>query len=148
MMLTDNVSTMDQALAPIMVRFSQDFSGLRAEVSAISNKISIFERATTDTATVAATEGLLNALQEVQTRAEAIKTELGDWIAMLNGGLALNVSAAVHDTLSGQLEAYNKLITEMAVAMNGPGTLDNTLDLIQIQASMNDSYNSLKKGSA
>jgi hypothetical protein len=91
MMLTDNVSTMDQALAPIMVRFSQYFSGLRAEFSAISNKISIFERATTDTATVAATEGLLNALQEVQTRAEAIKTELGDWIAMLNGGLALNV---------------------------------------------------------
>jgi hypothetical protein len=54
----------------------------------------------------------------------------------------------VHDTLSGQLEAYNKLITEMAVAMNGPGTLDNTLDLIQLQASMNDSYNSWKKGSA
>jgi uncharacterized small protein (DUF1192 family) len=128
-----------------MVKFSQDFAGLQAEVSAMSDKISIFEQATTDNATVATTEGLLNTLQEVQARAEAIKTELGDRIATLNGELALSVSAAVQDTLSGQSEAYNKLITEMSAAMNGLGTSDNTLDLIQIQASMNDSYKELEK---
>jgi len=143
--LTDNVSTMDQALAPIMVKFSQDFAGLQAEVTAMSDKISIFKQATTDNASVATTEGLLSTLEDVQARAEAINIELGDRIATLNGELALNVSAAVQDTLSGQSEAYNKLITEMSAAMNGLGTSDNTLDLIQIQASMNDSYKELEK---
>ncbi|AGI74736.1 hypothetical protein OA238_118p0400 (plasmid) [Octadecabacter arcticus 238] len=143
--LTENVSTMDQTLGPVMESLRQDYAGLQAEVSAMSEKFSGLEQVITDIATISETVGLLDTLEDAQTRAEAIKTELGDRIATLNGELALNVSAAVQDTLSGQADAYNKLITEMSAVMNGLGTSDNPQDFTQIQASMNDRFKELNE---
>ena len=141
--LTENVSTMDQTFTPVMERLQQNFAELQAEITAVSEKISIFEQVKTDILSVLEAVELLDTLEDAQTRSEAIKTELGDRIATLNGELALNVSTAVQDTLSGQADAYNKLINEMSVVLNELGTSDNSQDLLRIQASMNGKFQKL-----
>ena len=150
--LTENVSTMDQTFTPVMERLQQSFAELQAEITAVSEKISIFEQVKTDilqvkTDILSVSEAveLLDTLEDAQTRSEAIKTELGDRIATLNGELALNVSAAVQDTLSGQADAYNKLINEMTVVLNELGTSGNSQDLLRIQASMNGKFQALNE---
>jgi hypothetical protein len=143
--MTENVSTIDQTLAPVIATLRQDFAGLQAEISVISEVISSFEQVTTEITTIAETVGLLGTLEEAQARAEYIKTELGDRVATLNGELALNVSTAVQDTLSGQADAYNKLINEMSVVLNELGTSGNSQDLLRIQASMNGRFQALNE---
>jgi hypothetical protein len=144
--LTENVSAIDQTFTPVMnvmEGLHQNLAELQAEVTAVSEKISLFEQVKTDILNISGTIELLDTLEEAQTRSEAIKTELGDRIATLNGELALNVSTAVQDTLSGQADAYNKLINEMSVVLNELGTSDNSQDLLRIQASMNGKFQKL-----
>ena len=146
--LTENVSTMDQTFAPVMnvmERLHQNFAELQAEVTAVSDKISLFEQVKAGILSVSEAVELLDTREEAQTRSDAIKTELGDRIATLNGELALNVSTAVQDTLSGQADAYNKLINEMSVVLNELGTSGNSQDLLRIQASMNGKFQALNE---
>jgi hypothetical protein len=143
--MTENVSTIDQTLAPVIATLRQDFTGLQAEISAIPGMLLGFEQATIDITNVAKTVGLLDTVEDAQVRAEYIKTELGDRIATLNGELALNVSTAVQDTLSGQADAYNILITEMSAAMNELVTSDNPQDLTQMQTSINNRFKELNE---
>lgn len=146
--LTENVSTMDQTFAPVMIvmeRLNQDFAKLQADVTAVSEKFSLLEQVKADILSVSEAVELLDSLEEAQTRSEAIKTEIGDRIATLNGELALNVSTAVQDTLSGQADAYNKLINEMSTVLNELGTSGNSQDLLRIQASMNGRFQELNE---
>lgn len=140
--LAENVSTMDEKLAPIVAIDSQ-MAQLRGELTSLNESVSAVAQALDDTSAfkadlTAMTEMLsaLDTLENAQMRSDAVQQEIGDRIATLNGELAMNVSTVMRDTFAAQSDAFAEMITSMSQAADGAGNSANAEEFVKIKEQM------------
>nr|WP_213394348.1 hypothetical protein [Yoonia sp.] len=140
--LAENVSTMDEKLAPIVAIDSQ-MAQLRGELTSLNESVSAVAQALDDTSAfkadlTAMTEMLsaLDTLENAQMRSDAVQQEIGDRIATLNGELAMNVSTVMRDTFAAQSDAFAEMITSMSQAADATGNSANTEEFAKIKEQM------------
>jgi type IV secretory pathway VirB2 component (pilin) len=145
--LVENISNMDQKLAPIlaldaqMLRLSEDFLVL-SNASQNSDSIIALQNEVASMGEILIT---LDTLEMAQARTEAMQEVLGDRIATLNGELAMNVSASMQNMLSSQSEAYATLAENFSTAVDQISNTTNTEEIAKIQAQMEDRVEALNK---
>ena len=136
--LVENISNMDQKLAPIlalddqMLRLSEDFLAL-SNASISSDSMIDLQGEVTSMREMLIT---FDTLEMAQARTEAMQEVLGDRIATLNGELAMNVTASMQDILSSQSEAYATLAENFSTAVETISNTTNTEELDEIQEQM------------
>ena len=136
--LVENISNMDQKLAPIlalddqMLRLSEDFLAL-SNASISSDSMIDLQGEVTSMREMLIT---FDTLEMAQARTEAMQEVLGDRIATLNGELAINVTASMQDILSSQSEAYATLAENFSTAVETISNTTNTEELDEIQEQM------------
>jgi prefoldin subunit 5 len=140
--LAENVSTMDEKLAPIVAIDSQ-MAQLRGEFTSLNESVSAVAQALDDTSAfkadlTAMTEMLsaLDTLENAQMRSDAVQQEIGDRIATLNGELAVNVSTVMRDTFAAQSDAFAEMITSMSQAADATGNSANAEEFVKIKEQM------------
>ena len=140
--LAENVSTMDEKLAPIVAIDSQ-MAQLRGELTSLNESVSAVAQALDDTSAfkadlTAMTEMLsaLDTLEDAQMRSDAVQQEIGDRIATLNGELAMNVSTVMRDTFAAQSDAFAEMITSMSQAADATGNSANAEEFVKIKEQM------------
>jgi len=140
--LAENVSTMDEKLVPIVTLDSQ-MGQLRNELTALSERVSVAAQALDETSEMkvnltAMTETLaaLDTLENAQIRSDAVKQEIGDRIATLNGELAVNVSTVMRDTFAAQSDAFAEMITNLSQAADATGNSAGAEELVKIKEQM------------
>ena len=140
--LAENVSTMDEKLAPIVAIDSQ-MAQLRGELTSLNESVSAVAQALDDTSAfkadlTAMTEMLsaLDTLENAQMRSDAVQQEIGDRIATLNGELAVNVSTVMRDTFAAQSDAFAEIITSMSQAADATGNSANAEEFVKIKEQM------------
>ena len=140
--LAENVSTMDEKLAPIVAIDSQ-MAQLRGELTSLNESVSAVAQALDDTsafkADLTAMTEILSALDTVenaQMRSDAVQQEIGDRIATLNGELAVNVSTVMRDTFAAQSDAFAEMITSMSQAADATGNSANAEEFVKIKEQM------------
>jgi len=140
--LAENVSTMDEKLAPIVAIDSQ-MAQLRGEFTSLNESVSAVAQALDDTSAfkadlTAMTEMLsaLDTLENAQMRSDAAQQEIGDRIATLNGELAVNVSTVMRDTFAAQSDAFAEMITSMSQAADATGNSANAEEFVKIKEQM------------
>ena len=140
--LAENVSTMDEKLAPIVAIDSQ-MAQLRGELTSLNESVSAVAQALDDTsafkADLTAMTEILSALDTVenaQMRSDAAQQEIGDRIATLNGELAVNVSTVMRDTFAAQSDAFAEMITSMSQAADATGNSANAEEFVKIKEQM------------
>ncbi|MBR2573964.1 MAG: hypothetical protein IKE14_06510 [Loktanella sp.] len=140
--LAENVSTMDEKLVPIVTLDSQ-MGQLRNELTALSERVSVAAQALDETSEMKAdltamTETLaaLDTLENAQIRSDAVKQEIGDRIATLNGELAVNVSTVMRDTFAAQSDAFAEMITNLSQAADATGNSAGAEELVKIKEQM------------
>ena len=140
--LAENVSTMDEKLAPIVAIDSQ-MAQLRGELTSLNESVSAVAQALDDTSAfkadlTAMTEMLsaLDTLENAQMRSDAVQQEIGDRIATLNGELAVNVSTVMRDTFAAQSDAFAEMITSMSQAADATGNSANAEEFVKIKEQM------------
>ena len=140
--LAENVSTMDEKLAPIVAIDSQ-MAQLRGELTSLNESVSAAAQALDDTSAfkadlTAMTEMLsaLDTLENAQMRSDAAQQEIGDRIATLNGELAVNVSTVMRDTFAAQSDAFAEMITSMSQAADATGNSANAEEFVKIKEQM------------
>lgn len=140
--LAENVSTMDEKLAPIVAIDSQ-MAQLRGELTSLNESVSAVAQALDDTSAfkadlTAMTEMLsaLDTLENAQMRSDAVQQEIGDRIATLNGELAMNVSTVMRDTFAAQSDAFAEMITSMSQAADATGNSANAEEFVKIKEQM------------
>lgn len=140
--LAENVSTMDEKLAPVVAIDSQ-MAQLRGELTSLNESVSAVAQALDDTSAIKAdltamTEMLsaLDTLENAQMRSDAVQQEIGDRIATLNGELAMNVSTVMRDTFAAQSDAFAEMITSMSQAADGTGNSANAEEFVKIKEQM------------
>lgn len=140
--LAENVSTMDEKLAPIVAIDSQ-MAQLRGELTSLNESVSAVAQALDDTSAfkadlTAMTEMLsaLDTLENAQMRSDAVQQEIGNRIATLNGELAMNVSTVMRDTFAAQSDAFAEMITSMSQAADATGNSANAEEFVKIKEQM------------
>lgn len=140
--LAENVSTMDEKLVPIVTLDSQ-MGQLRNELTALSERVSVAAQSLDETSEMKAdltamTETLaaLDTLENAQIRSDAVKQEIGDRIATLNGELAVNVSTVMRDTFAAQSDAFAEMITNLSQAADATGNSAGAEELVKIKEQM------------
>jgi prefoldin subunit 5 len=140
--LAENVSTMDEKLAPIVAIDSQ-MAQLRGELTSLNESVSAVAQALDDTSAfkadlTAMTEMLsaLDTLENAQMRSDAVQQQIGDRIATLNGELAMNVSTVMRDTFAAQSDAFAEMITSMSQAADATGNSANAEEFVKIKEQM------------
>ena len=140
--LAENVSTMDEKLAPIVAIDSQ-MAQLRGELTSLNESVSAVAQALDDTSAfkadlTAMTEMLsaLDTLENAQMRSDAVQQEIGDRIATLNGELAMNVATVMRDTFAAQSDAFAEMITSMSQAADATGNSANAEEFVKIKEQM------------
>ena len=140
--LAENVSTMDEKLAPIVAIDSQ-MAQLRGELTSLNESVSAVAQALDDTSAfkadlTAMTEMLsaLDTLENAQMRSDAAQQEIGDRIATLNGELAVNVSTVMRDTFAAQSDAFAEMITSISQAADATGNSANAEEFVKIKEQM------------
>ena len=140
--LAENVSTMDEKLAPIVAIDSQ-MAQLRGELTSLNESVSAVAQALDDTSAfkadlTAMTEMLsaLDTLENAQMRSDAVQQGIGDRIATLNGELAMNVSTVMRDTFAAQSDAFAEMITSMSQAADATGNSANAEEFVKIKEQM------------
>ena len=140
--LAENVSTMDEKLAPIVAIDSQ-MAQLRGELTSLNESVSAVAQALDDTsafkADLTAMKEMLSALdtlENAQMRSDAVQQEIGDRIATLNGELAMNVSTVMRDTFAAQSDAFAEMITSMSQAADATGNSANAEEFVKIKEQM------------
>lgn len=140
--LAENVSTMDEKLAPIVAIDSQ-MAQLRGELTSLNESVSAVAQALDDTSAfkadlTAMTEMLsaLDTLENAQMRSDAVQQEIGDRIATLNGELAMNVSTVMRDTFAAQSDAFAEMITSISQAADATGNSANAEEFVKIKEQM------------
>lgn len=140
--LAENVSTMDEKLVPIVALDSQ-MGQLRNELTVLNERVSVAAQALAETSALKAdlaviTEALaaLDTLENAQIRSDAVKQEIGDRIATLNGELAVNVSTVMRDTFAAQSDAFSEMITNLSEAAVGTGNSAGAEELVKIKEQM------------
>lgn len=140
--LAENVSTMDEKLAPIIAIDSQ-MAQLRGELTSLNESVLAVAQALDDTSAfkadlTAMTEMLsaLDTLENAQMRSDAVQQEIGDRIATLNGELAMNVSTVMRDTFAAQSDAFAEMITSMSQAADATGNSANAEEFVKIKEQM------------
>jgi hypothetical protein len=140
--LAENVSTMDEKLVPIVTLDSQ-MGQLRNELTALSERVSVAAQALDETSEMKAdltamTETLaaLDTLENAQMRSDAVKQEIGDRIATLNGELAVNVSTVMRDTFAAQSDAFAEMVTNLSQAADATGNSAGAEELVKIKEQM------------
>ena len=140
--LVENVSTMDEKLAPIVAIDSQ-MAQLRGELTSLNESVSAVAQALDDTSAfkadlTAMTEMLsaLDTLENAQMRSDAVQQEIGDRIATLNGELAVNVSTVMRDTFAAQSDAFAEMITSISQAADATGNSANAEEFVKIKEQM------------
>lgn len=140
--LATNVSTMDEKLVPIVALDSQ-MGQLRNELTVLNERVSVAAQALAETSALKAdlaviTEALaaLDTLENAQIRSDAVKQEIGDRIATLNGELAVNVSTVMRDTFAAQSDAFSEMITNLSEAAVGTGNSAGAEELVKIKEQM------------
>ena len=140
--LAENVSTMDEKLAPIVAIDSQ-MAQLRGELTSLNESVSAVAQALDDTSAfkadlTAMTEMLsaLDTLENAQMRSDAVQQEIGDRIATLNGELAVNVSTVMRDTFAAQSDAFAEMITSISQAADATGNSANAEEFVKIKEQM------------
>ncbi|XOY57496.1 MAG: hypothetical protein ACMUJK_07220 [Rhodobacterales bacterium] len=140
--LAENVSTMDEKLAPIVAIDSQ-MAQLRGELTSLNESVLAVAQALDDTSAfkadlTAMTEMLsaLDTLENAQMRSDAVQQEIGDRIATLNGELAMNVSTVMRDTFAAQSDAFAEMITSMSQAADATGNSANAEEFVKIKEQM------------
>ena len=140
--LAENVSTMDEKLAPIVAIDSQ-MAQLRGELTSLNESVSAVAQALDDTsafkADLTAMTEILSALDTVenaQMRSDAAQQEIGDRIATLNGELAVNVSTVMRDTFAAQSDAFAEMITSISQAADATGNSANAEEFVKIKEQM------------
>ena len=140
--LAENVSTMDEKLAPIVAIDSQ-MAQLRGEFTSLNESVSAVAQALDDTSAfkadlTAMTEMLsaLDTLENAQMRSDAVQQEIGDRIATLNGELAVNVSTVMRDTFAAQSDAFAEMITSISQAADATGNSANAEEFVKIKEQM------------
>ena len=140
--LAENVSMMDEKLAPIVAIDSQ-MAQLRGELTSLNESVSAVAQALDDTSAfkadlTAMTEMLsaLDTLENAQMRSDAVQQEIGDRIATLNGELAVNVSTVMRDTFAAQSDAFAEMITSISQAADATGNSANAEEFVKIKEQM------------
>lgn len=140
--LAENVSTMDEKLAPIVAIDSQ-MAQLRGELTSLNESVLAVAQALDDTSAfkadlTAMTEMLsaLDTLENAQMRSDAVQQEIGDRIATLNGELAMNVSTVMRDTFAAQSDAFAEMITSMSQVADATGNSANAEEFVKIKEQM------------
>jgi prefoldin subunit 5 len=140
--LAENVSTMDEKLAPIVAIDSQ-MAQLRGELTSLNESVSAVAQALDDSSAfkadlTAMTEMLsaLDTLENAQMRSDAAQQEIGDRIATLNGELAVNVSTVMRDTFAAQSDAFAEMITSISQAADATGNSANAEEFVKIKEQM------------
>jgi hypothetical protein len=78
----------------------------------------------------------LDTLENAQIRSDAVKQEIGDRIATLNGELAVNVSTVMRDTFAAQSDAFAEMITNLSQAADATGNSAGAEELVKIKEQM------------
>lgn len=140
--LAENVSTMDEKLVPIVALDSQ-MGQLRNELTVLNERVSVAAQALAETsalkadlAVITETLAALDTLENAQIRSDAVKQEIGDRIATLNGELAVNVSTVMRDTFAAQSDAFSEMITNLSEAAVGTGNSAGAEELVKIKEQM------------
>lgn len=137
--LAENVATMDEKLVPI-VALNAQVAQLRDELGFLNEKVAVATQALDESLKVKAEFSAmgemlatLDTLENAQMRSDAIKQEIGDRIATLNGELAMNVSTVVRDTMSAQSKAFMDAVTDLSKIADGSGNSTGAQELAKIK---------------
>lgn len=137
--LGENVATMDEKLAPLVALDAQ-VTRLRDEMVEQNEKIAIAAQALEESINLKiALADLQDALNSVDTvdnaqiRADAVKQEIGDRVATLNGELAMNVSTVIRDTMAAQSEALTSALADLSKLADASGNSITAQELARIK---------------
>lgn len=137
--LGENVATMDEKLAPLVALDAQ-VTRLRDEMVEQNEKIAIAAQALEESVNLkTALADLQDALNSVDTvdnaqiRADAVKQEIGDRVATLNGELAMNVSTVIRDTMAAQSKALTDALADLSKLADASGNSIAAQELARIK---------------
>lgn len=137
--LGENVATMDEKLAPLVALDAQ-VTRLRDEMVEQNKKIAIAAQALEESINLkTALVDLQDALNSVDTvdnaqiRADAVKQEIGDRVATLNGELAMNVSTVIRDTMAAQSKALTDALADLSKLADASGNSIAAQELARIK---------------
>lgn len=137
--LAENVATMDEKLVPI-VSLDAQVARLRDELAALNEKMAVAAQALDESLTLKAEFSVvgeklssLDTLENAQLRTDAMRQEIGDRIATLNGELAMNVSTVMRDTMTAQSKAFTDVITDLSKIANASGNNIGAQELAKIK---------------
>lgn len=137
--LAENVATMDEKLVPI-VALNAQVAQFRDELGLLNEKVAVATQALDESLKVKAEFlamgemlATLDTLENAQMRSDAIKQEIGDRIATLNGELVMNVSTVMRDTMSAQSKAFMDAVTGLSKIADGSGNSTGAQELAKIK---------------
>lgn len=137
--LGENVATMDEKLAPLVALDAQ-VTRLRDEMVEQNEKIAIAAQALEESVSLktalADLQDALNSVDTVDTaqiRADAVKQEIGDRVATLNGELAMNVSTVIRDTMAAQSKALTDALADLSKLADASGNSIAAQELARIK---------------
>jgi ElaB/YqjD/DUF883 family membrane-anchored ribosome-binding protein len=140
--LAENVSTMDDKLAPIvaldsqMVQLLDELTVLNERVSVASQVMDDMSAFKSDFAAMNDMLAAFDTLEAAQMRSEAIAQEIGGRIATLNGELAMNVSTVMRDIFSAQSDTITNIITDLSKVADAAGNSAGAEELVAIKEQM------------
>ncbi len=140
--LVENVSTMDDKLAPIvaldsqMVQLLDELTVLNERVSVASQVMDDMSAFKSDFAAMNDMLAAFDTLEAAQMRSEAIAQEIGGRIATLNGELAMNVSTVMRDIFSAQSDTITNIITDLSKVADAAGNSAGAEELVAIKEQM------------
>jgi len=140
--LAENVSTMDDKLAPIvaldsqMVQVLDELTVLNERLSAASQVMDDMSAFKSDFAAMNDMLVAFDTLEAAQMRSEALAQEIGGRIATLNGELAMNVSTVMRDIFSAQSDTITNIITDLSKVADAAGNSAGAEELVAIKEQM------------
>lgn len=140
--LAENVSTMDDKLAPIVALDSQMVQ-LLDELTVLNERVSVASQVMDDMSAFKSDFAAMNdmlvafdTLEAAQMRSEALVQEIGGRIATLNGELAMNVSTVMRDIFSAQSDTITNIITDLSKVADAAGNSAGAEELVAIKEQM------------
>jgi len=140
--LAENVSTMDDKLAPIVALDSQMVQ-LLDELTVLNERVSVASQVMDDMSAFKSDFAAMNdmlvafdTLEAAQMRSEALAQEIGGRIATLNGELAMNVSTVMRDIFSAQSDTITNIITDLSKVADAAGNSAGAEELVAIKEQM------------
>lgn len=147
--LTENIGALEESIAPVktledrLVALDARLADVQLQIADVAeNSIQINDLRTT-VAQITVDIAGLESRETASERADGLGRLVGDRIATLNGEFAMNVSTAVQDALSLQMENHQGLVEDMLAALKEIDGGVNASAVADLQKKMDSKVNDL-----